>query len=81
MMVSFDLCRTTSEGTEWVGTFMDLRSAKLGLTELAEMNPGHYAIYDQSIRDSEFSPRCSTKSRIRNRSLMPELFLSLSSLH
>jgi hypothetical protein len=48
MMTSFDLYRTTSKGPEWVGTFLDFNSAKLGLTELAEMNPGHYAIYDQS---------------------------------
>ena len=55
MMVSFDLYRTTADGTEWVGTFMDFRSAKLGLTELAEMNPGHYAIYDQSTGQRVFT--------------------------
>ncbi len=48
MTISFDLYRTTSEGPEWVGTFVDFDSAKLGLTELAEVSPGHYAIYDQS---------------------------------
>ena len=34
---------------------MDFRSAKLGLAELAEMNPGHYAIYDQSTGQRVFT--------------------------
>jgi hypothetical protein len=48
MMFSLDLFRTTSEGIEWVGTFLDLDAAKAKLTELAETGPGDYSIFDQS---------------------------------
>ena len=49
-MNSLDLYRTTLEGTEWVGTFGDLDSAKAKLLELAEDAPGDYGIFDQSKR-------------------------------
>jgi hypothetical protein len=48
VMVSLDLYRTTSEGTEWVGSFLDLDVAKAKLMELAETAPGDYSIFDQS---------------------------------
>jgi hypothetical protein len=36
-MVSLDLYRTTSEGTEWLGSFLDLDDAKTKLKELATL--------------------------------------------
>jgi hypothetical protein len=47
-MVSLDLYRTTPESTEWVGTFLDLDTAKAKLVELAQTTPGDYSIFDQS---------------------------------
>ena len=53
-MISLDLYRTTSEGTEWVGTFENLGVAKAKLTELAEAIPGDYSIFDQSTGERLF---------------------------
>ncbi len=53
-MVSLDLYRTTSEGTGWVGNFLDLDVAKAKLMELAETAPGDYSIFDQSTGDRLF---------------------------
>jgi hypothetical protein len=53
-MVSLDLYRTTSEGTEWVGSFLGLDVAKAKLMELAETAPGDYSIFDQSTGDQLF---------------------------
>jgi hypothetical protein len=54
MMISLDLFRTTSEGTEWVGSFLDLDIAKAKLMELAENAPGDYSIFDQSTGERLF---------------------------
>jgi hypothetical protein len=59
MMISLDLFRTTSEGTEWVGTFSDLDAAKTKLTELAEISAGDYSIFDQSTGERLFYQDCS----------------------
>jgi hypothetical protein len=53
-MISLDLYRTTSEGTEWVGTFVNLDVAKAKLTELAETIPGDYSIFDPSTGERLF---------------------------
>ena len=53
-MISLDLYRTTSEGTQWVGTFVDLDVAKAKLTELVEIIPGDYCIFDQSTGERLF---------------------------
>jgi hypothetical protein len=53
-MISLDLYRTTSEGTEWVGTFVNLGVAKAKLTELAETIPGDYSIFDPSTGERPF---------------------------
>ena len=53
-MVSLDLYRTTSEGTEWVGSFLDLDVAKAKLMELSETAPGDYSIFDQSTGERLF---------------------------
>jgi hypothetical protein len=53
-MTSLDLCRTTSEGTEWAGTFVDLDVAKAKLLELAETARGDYSILINR-RESGFS--------------------------
>jgi hypothetical protein len=53
-MTSLDLYRTTSEGTEWVGTFVDLDVAKAKLLELAETARGDYSIFDQSTGERLF---------------------------
>jgi hypothetical protein len=39
-MISLELYRTTSEGTEWAGTFVDLEVAKAKLAERIEIIPG-----------------------------------------
>ena len=54
VMASLDLYRTTSEGTEWVGSFWDLDVAKAKLMELAETAPGDYSIFDQSTGNRVF---------------------------
>jgi hypothetical protein len=46
--------RTTSEGTEWVGTFVEFDIAKAKLMELAETAPGDYSIFDQSTGERLF---------------------------
>jgi hypothetical protein len=51
---SLDLYRTTSEGTEWVGSFLDLDVAKAKLMELSETAPGDYSIFDQSTGERLF---------------------------
>ena len=53
-MASLDLYRTTSEGTEWVGTFVEFDIAKAKLMELAETAPGDYSIFDQSTGERLF---------------------------
>ena len=47
MIGCLDLYRTTDEGTEWLGSFPELGTARARLMELAEGAPGHYTIYDQ----------------------------------
>jgi hypothetical protein len=54
VMTSLDLYRTTSEGTEWVGTFVEFDIAKAKLMELAETAPGDYSIFDQSTGERLF---------------------------
>jgi hypothetical protein len=58
-MVTLDLYRTTSERTEWVGSFVDLDIAKAKLMELAENAPGDYSIFDQSTGQRLFYQDCS----------------------
>jgi hypothetical protein len=53
-MISLDLYRTTSEGTEWVGTFENLDVAKAKLTELADTIPGDCSIFDPSTGERLF---------------------------
>jgi hypothetical protein len=53
-MISSDLYRTTSEGTEWVGTFVNLDVAKAKLTERAETIPGDHSIFDPSTGERLF---------------------------
>jgi hypothetical protein len=54
VMISLDLYRITSEGTEWVGSFLDLNVAKAKLMELAENAPGDYSIFNQSTGERIF---------------------------
>jgi hypothetical protein len=54
VMISLDLYRTTSEGTQWVGTFADLDIANAKLTELGEAIPGDYSIFEQSTGERLF---------------------------
>ncbi len=63
-MISFDVYRTTSEGTEWLGSFLDLKDAKAKLKEVVE--PGDYFILDQSMRKKLFyhyKPRRAAERR------------------
>jgi len=53
-MTSLDLFRTTPEGTEWLGTFLDLNTAKGRLVELASL-PGQYSICDQATGEELFA--------------------------
>jgi hypothetical protein len=58
-MISLDLFRTTSDGTEWVGTFSDLNAAKAKLMELADIAAGDYSIFDQSTGERLCYQDCS----------------------
>jgi hypothetical protein len=49
MPKAFDLYRTSSSGSEWLGSFLDFEEAKAKLTELAT-NTDFYAIYDRTSR-------------------------------
>jgi hypothetical protein len=53
-MISLDLFRTTSEGTEWLGTFLDLNTARGRLVELACL-AGQYSICDQATGEELFA--------------------------
>ena len=53
-MTAFDLFRTTSQGTEWVGTFLKLDWAKSDAKMLAGQVPGDYFIVDQVSGDKVF---------------------------
>ena len=46
-MTAFDLFRTTSEGTEWVATFLDVDEAKSNAEHFASQLPGEYFVVDQ----------------------------------
>jgi len=53
-MTSFDLFRTTPEGTEWLGSFLKLNVAKLKLEDFASQ-PGQYSICDQATSEELFA--------------------------
>ena len=53
-MISLDLFRTTSEGTEWLGTFLDLSTARGRFIELACL-AGQYSICDQATGEELFA--------------------------
>ena len=46
-MTAFDLFRTTSEGTEWVATFLSVDEAKSNAEIFAAQVPGEYFVVDQ----------------------------------
>jgi hypothetical protein len=58
MPEAFDLYRTSSCGSEWLGSFLDFEEAKAKLTELATSTPGFYAIYDQTNPQAAFLRGC-----------------------
>jgi hypothetical protein len=53
-MTAFDLFRTTSQGTEWVGTFLEVDWAKLDAQRFAAHFPGAYFVVDQVSGDKLF---------------------------
>ena len=56
-MTAFDLFCTTSEGTEWVATFLNIDVAKSTAELLATQVPGKYFIVDQVSGDRVFELR------------------------
>lgn len=46
-MITFDLFRTTSNGTEWIATFLDIEIAKTDAKSRAAQVSGEYFIVDQ----------------------------------
>jgi hypothetical protein len=46
-MTAFDLFRTTSEGTEWVATFLEVEEAKINAKSRAAQAAGEYFVVDQ----------------------------------
>jgi hypothetical protein len=46
-MTAFDLFRSTSEGTEWVATFLDVEVAKINAKSRAAQAGGEYFVVDQ----------------------------------
>jgi hypothetical protein len=65
-MTAFDLFRTTSEGTEWVATFLDVEAAKIYAKSRASQVPGAYFIVDQLAGNKLFElGAANSKSRIR----------------
>jgi hypothetical protein len=66
MSASFDLYRTTLEGTEWLGSFLEVQVAIAKLKEYAQKNPGHYYIFDQTTGDDQvFAEDSSIKEESR----------------
>ena len=57
---SLELYRTSPEGTECLGTFLDLQVAIAKLKEYAQNNPGHYYICDQMTGEQVFAQESST---------------------
>jgi hypothetical protein len=53
-MTEFDLFRTSSEGTEWVATFLDVEVAKVNAKSRATLAPGGYFVIDQCSGDKLF---------------------------
>jgi hypothetical protein len=65
MSASLDLYRTSSEGTEWLGSFLDIQAAIAKLKEFAQNNPGHYYIFDQTTGEQVFAEDSSTKEELQ----------------
>jgi hypothetical protein len=65
MSASFDLYRTTPEGTEWLGSFLEIQSAIAKLREFAQSNPGHYYICDQTTGEQVFAQNSSVREEPR----------------
>jgi hypothetical protein len=61
MSASLDLYRTSSEGTEWLGSFLEIQAAIAKLKEFAASNPGHFYICDQETGDKVFAEDSSVK--------------------
>lgn len=56
-MTAFDLFCITSEGTEWVATFLNIDVAKSNAELLAVQVPGEYFIVDQVSGNRAFELR------------------------
>lgn len=66
-MKAFDLFRTTREGTEWLGTFLDIDSAKTDAKHFAARRLGEYFVVDQLSGNKVFELRATSDgSRIRS---------------
>jgi hypothetical protein len=61
MSASLDLYRTSSEGTEWLGSFLKIEVAIAKLKEFAASNPGHFYICDQVTGEQVFAEDSSVK--------------------
>jgi hypothetical protein len=53
-MTAFDLYRTTSHGTEWIATFLDIEVARANARNRAAKLPGAYFVVDQCSGDKIF---------------------------
>jgi hypothetical protein len=62
-MTAFDLFRTTSEGTEWLGTFLTIDLAKSDAESFSAQVPGEYFVVDQCSGIEVFELRAT---RIRS---------------
>ena len=61
-MTAFDLFCTTSEGTEWVATFLNIDVAKSNAELLAVQVPGKYFIVNQVSGSRVFELRATDGS-------------------
>lgn len=61
MSASLDLYRTSSEGTECLGSFLNIEVAIAKLKEFAASNPGHFYICDQETGEQVFAEDSSVK--------------------
>jgi hypothetical protein len=53
-MTAFDLFRTTSQGTEWIATFLNIDVAESDAQRFAAHFPGEYFVVDQRSGDRLF---------------------------
>jgi hypothetical protein len=63
-MTAFGLFRSTTEGTEWVATFLDVEVAKFNAKSRAAQAPGEYFVVDQLSGNKLFELSVADGARV-----------------